>query len=137
MPHVRLHDLRHLHVSPFRRRGLDPREIADGIWHADPALTLCRYAHIFDEHREAGAVSLHVLLGPQGPTDQVMAPSLPEQRGQQLLGPATELRVLFEAREVAFIAVLNDERPVGREPAFHVGRTMLLGEAVERLSCPS
>ena len=60
--HVRLHDLRHLHVSLLVREGFDPRTIADRIGHADPAFTLRRYSHMFEEQRAAAAVNLTQLL---------------------------------------------------------------------------
>lgn len=62
--HVRLHDLRHLHVSLLVREGLDPRTIADRIGHSDPAFTLRRYSHVFEEQRAARAVNLTQLLRP-------------------------------------------------------------------------
>lgn len=60
--HVRLHDLRHLHVSLLVRKGLDPRTIADRIGHADPSFTMRRYSHMFEEQRAAAAVNLTQLL---------------------------------------------------------------------------
>lgn len=62
VPHVRMHDLRHLHVSLLVRKGLDPRTIADRIGHADPAFTLRRYSHMFEEQRAAAAIDLTRLL---------------------------------------------------------------------------
>ncbi len=62
VPHVRLHDLRHLHVSLLVRKGLDPRTIADRIGHADASFTLRRYSHMFEEQRAAAAVNLTQLL---------------------------------------------------------------------------
>jgi integrase len=63
VPHVRLHDLRHLHVSLLVRRGVDPRTIADRIGHTDSSFTLRWYAHMFEEQRRAAAVNLSDLLG--------------------------------------------------------------------------
>ena len=62
VPRVRLHDLRHLHVSLLVRRGLDPRTIADRIGHADASFTLRRYSHMFAAQRGDGAVRLTELL---------------------------------------------------------------------------
>jgi integrase len=59
---VRLHDLRRLHVSLLVREGLDPRTIADRIGHSDPAFTLRRYSHMFEEQRAAAALNLSELL---------------------------------------------------------------------------
>lgn len=64
--HVRLHDLRHLHVSLLVREGFDPRTIADRIGHSDPAFTLRRYSHMFEEQRAAAAVNLTQLLRQDG-----------------------------------------------------------------------
>lgn len=66
VPHMRLHDLRHLHVSLLVRKGLDPRTIADRIGHTDAAFTLRRYSHMFAEHRKVAAVNLRDLLAPTG-----------------------------------------------------------------------
>lgn len=66
---VRLHDLRHLHVSLLVKRGLDPRAIADRIGHADPAFTMRQYSHAFAEHRRSGAVNLRELLASERPVN--------------------------------------------------------------------
>lgn len=66
VPTVRLHDLRHLHVSLLVKQGFDPRAIADRVGHTDPAFTMRRYAHMFDEQRQAAAVNLTDLLRPKG-----------------------------------------------------------------------
>ncbi|MBI3962266.1 MAG: site-specific integrase [Deinococcus sp.] len=67
VPQVRLHDLRHLHVSLLVKRGFDLRTIADRVGHTDPAFTLRRYSHLFEEQRQAAAVSLPDLLVGNGP----------------------------------------------------------------------
>jgi integrase len=67
VPQLRPHDMRHLHVSLLIKRGLDVRTIADRIGHSDPAFTLRRYGHMFDEHRSAAAVNLSDLLGSTTP----------------------------------------------------------------------
>lgn len=69
VPHMRLHDLRHLHVSLLVKRGLDPRTIADRVGHTSPAFTLKRYSHLFEEQRRAAAVSLEDLLGTKAGED--------------------------------------------------------------------
>ena len=66
---VRLHDLRHLHVSLLVRQGFDPRTIADRVGHTDPSFTLNHYSHAFEEQRQAAAVSLADLLSPPTRTD--------------------------------------------------------------------
>lgn len=65
VPRVRLHDLRHLHVSLLIRNGVDARSIADRVGHSRTSMTMDVYAHLFDEQRTAAAVSLLDLL-PKG-----------------------------------------------------------------------
>jgi integrase len=70
VPQLRPHDMRHLHVSLLIKRGLDVRTIADRIGHSDPAFTLRRYGHMFDEYRQAAAVNLSDLLGSTTPASE-------------------------------------------------------------------
>ncbi len=56
------HDLRHMHVSLLNKKGVDARTIADRIGHTDPAFTIRRYAHVFEEQRQAAAIPLLELL---------------------------------------------------------------------------
>lgn len=62
VPHIRLHDLRHFHISLLVKQGFDPRAVADRVGHTDPAFTLRRYSHMFDEQRSAMAISITDLL---------------------------------------------------------------------------
>lgn len=64
---ARLHDARHLHVSLLVKQGLDPRTIADRVGHTDPSFTLRKYSHMFEEQRQAAAISLTDLLKPSAP----------------------------------------------------------------------
>ena len=61
---IRFHDLRHMHVSLLNKKGIDARTIADRIGHTDPAFTLRRYAHVFEEQRQGAAIPLLELLYP-------------------------------------------------------------------------
>ncbi len=61
-PHLRFHDLRHMHVSLLNKAGVDARTIADRIGHTDAAFTLKRYAHVFEDQRKAAAIPLQTLL---------------------------------------------------------------------------
>ena len=61
---IRFHDLRHMHVSLLNKAGVNTRTIADRIGHTDPAFTLRRYAHVFEEQREAAAIPLLKLISP-------------------------------------------------------------------------
>jgi integrase len=62
LPHIRFHDLRHMHVSLLNKAGVDARTIADRIGHTDAAFTLQRYAHVFEDQRKAAAIPLLRLL---------------------------------------------------------------------------
>lgn len=62
LPHIRFHDLRHMHVSLLNKAGVDARTIADRIGHTDAAFTLKRYAHVFEDQRKAAAIPLQTLL---------------------------------------------------------------------------
>ena len=62
---IRFHDLRHMHVSLLNKAGMDARTIADRIGHTDPAFTIRRYAHVFEEQRRAAAIPLLELLSPR------------------------------------------------------------------------
>jgi integrase len=64
LPHLRFHDLRHMHVSLLNKAGVDARTIADRIGHTDAAFTLQRYAHVFEDQRKAAAIPLLRLLSP-------------------------------------------------------------------------
>ncbi len=59
---IRFHDLRHMHVSLLNKAGVDARTIADCIGHTDPAFTLRRYAHVFEDQRKVAAIPLIKLL---------------------------------------------------------------------------
>jgi integrase len=63
-PRARPHDCRHMHVSLLNKAGVDARTIADRLGHKDPAFTLQRYAHVFEDQRKAAAIPLLRLLAP-------------------------------------------------------------------------
>lgn len=65
MPRIRLHDLRHLHVSLLVKNGVDAATIADRVGHTRASFTLDVYTHLFDEQRTAAAVSILDML-PKG-----------------------------------------------------------------------
>lgn len=67
LPRIRLHDLRHLHVSLLVRQGVDARTIADRVGHARASFTLDVYTHLFEEQRTAAAVSLLDMLPKSAP----------------------------------------------------------------------
>lgn len=46
LPHMRLHDLRHIHATMLLMAGVPPHVVADRLGHADPSITLRVYAHV-------------------------------------------------------------------------------------------
>lgn len=62
VPHVRLHDLRHLHASLAIKDGMDPKMLADRLGHAKASFTMDVYTHLFDEQRANSAVSITAYL---------------------------------------------------------------------------
>lgn len=62
VPRVRLHDLRHLYASLMIKRGFDANQLAERLGHARPSFTLDVYTHLFEEQKQAAAVSLMDLL---------------------------------------------------------------------------
>ncbi len=55
MGSVRFHDLRDTAGTLMIRGGVDVRTVADILGHADPAMTLRRYAHVLPDMRERAA----------------------------------------------------------------------------------
>lgn len=54
-PHVRLHDLRHLHATTLLLSGVPVHVVAARLGHADPAITLRVYAHVIGSAEAAAA----------------------------------------------------------------------------------
>ncbi len=55
LPRMRFHDLRDTAGTLMIRGGVDVRTVADILGHADPAMTLRRYAHVLPDMRERAA----------------------------------------------------------------------------------
>jgi integrase len=55
LPEMRFHDLRDTAGTLMIRGGVDVRTVADILGHADPAMTLRRYAHVLPDMRERAA----------------------------------------------------------------------------------
>jgi integrase len=55
LPRMRFHDLRDTAGTLMIRAGVDVRTVADILGHADPAMTLRRYAHVLPDMRERAA----------------------------------------------------------------------------------
>ena len=49
LPHVRLHDLRHIHATTLLLAGVPIYVVAAQLGHADPSITLRVYAHVIRE----------------------------------------------------------------------------------------
>lgn len=49
LPHIRLHDLRHLHATLLLLEGVPVHVVANRLGHSDPAVTLRVYAHVLRE----------------------------------------------------------------------------------------
>jgi hypothetical protein len=58
MSEVTMHDLRHIFASALIRSGLNPKVVAERLGHANAAMTLNVYAHLWpdDEDRSRQAV---------------------------------------------------------------------------------
>ena len=63
LPRVRYHDLRHSHVSQLIASGLDVVLISKRIGHANPAITLKLYSHMFRSDDAAAAEAIDAALG--------------------------------------------------------------------------
>jgi integrase len=50
LPHTRLHDQRHLHMTTLLLAGVPVHVVAARLGHADPAVTLRVYSHVLREH---------------------------------------------------------------------------------------
>lgn len=57
LPHVRLHDLRHVHATTLLLAGVPVHVVAARLGHSDPAITLRVYAHVV-RAAEASAVGV-------------------------------------------------------------------------------
>jgi integrase len=63
MPHVHLHSLRHYAATELIGAGVNPRDAAEILGHADPALTLRVYTHgTTERQRQGGEVLGRVLV---------------------------------------------------------------------------
>jgi integrase len=63
LPRLRFHDLRHSHVSLLVASGLDVVLISKRIGHANPAITLKLYSHMFRSDDAAAADAINRALG--------------------------------------------------------------------------
>jgi integrase len=49
VPHIRLHDLRHLHATLALAAGVAPRVLADRLGHSTTAVTTDTYQHVLPD----------------------------------------------------------------------------------------
>jgi hypothetical protein len=56
LPHARLHDLRHIHVTTLLLAGTPVHVVAARLGHVDPAITLRVYAHVIRSAEAAAAI---------------------------------------------------------------------------------
>jgi len=63
MPDVTFHALRHTHASQLIDEGVDIVTISKRLGHANPAITLKVYAHLFDENDSAAANAINAAIG--------------------------------------------------------------------------
>ena len=64
MPYVHLHSLRHFAATEMLSAGIDPRNAAEVLGHANPSLTLSLYGHATNERqRQAAEVLGRTLIG--------------------------------------------------------------------------
>jgi integrase len=69
MPHVHLHSLRHFAATEMLAAGIDPRNAAEVLGHANPSLTLGLYGHATNERqRQAAEVLGRTLSASDAPT---------------------------------------------------------------------
>lgn len=63
LPEIKLHDLRHTAASLLIASGMDPVTVAHRLGHADVAVTLNTYSHMFPDKDREAADTLSRLLG--------------------------------------------------------------------------
>lgn len=86
LPRIRFHDLRHTSASLLVRQGVPAKVVADRLGHADVRFTLQVYTHVYDDQRNAAALTIKELTGMAGerlpalgrPDTSVDLPSLRE-----------------------------------------------------------
>jgi len=63
IPHVHLHSLRHFAATELIGSGVNPRDAAELLGHADPSLTLRVYSHATGERQRLAAAALGEAVG--------------------------------------------------------------------------
>jgi integrase len=65
MPYVHLHSIRHFAATEMLAAGVDPRNAAEILGHASPALTLGLYGHATADRQRAASEVLARTLPPR------------------------------------------------------------------------
>ena len=63
VPHARIHDIRHLHLSRLALLGIEAKQISERAGHSTTSFTLDRYIKSFRHQRANAALSLDELFG--------------------------------------------------------------------------
>jgi integrase len=66
LPHLRLHDIRHIHATLMLLGGEHPKVVAERLGHAQVGITLDTYSHVLPNLQEQAAARLERLLGTGG-----------------------------------------------------------------------
>ena len=61
-PDVRFHDLRHTAGTFALRQGMPLHAVSKMLGHADPAMTLRRYAHVLEDMEDEGGQAMDDLF---------------------------------------------------------------------------
>lgn len=67
LPGVGMHDLRHFFASALIRAGLNPKVVATRLGHANAAMTLNTYSHLWPDDEDRTRQAIDDLLGPDVP----------------------------------------------------------------------
>jgi integrase len=71
---VRLHDLRHTHISQLIRQGIYPKAIADRVGHSTISTTMDIYGHLFTESQREAAIKFELGLVTPAQEEAPIAP---------------------------------------------------------------
>lgn len=66
LPHLRFHDLRHIHATLMLLGGVHPKVVAERLGHADVRITLDTYSHVLPNLQAQAAAGIERLLAVGG-----------------------------------------------------------------------